>query len=102
MNLTRYRQLAAKKLIAAQQADDQAALVGQMEGAVQVDRATISVARLNLDYASIRSPIEESPRVRIVDPGDLVRAADTNGLVVITQLDPISVLFSLPRTSCRG
>ena len=97
VNLARYRQLAEKKLIAPQQADDQAALVGQFEGAVQVDRATIGVARLNLDYASIRSPIEGVTGVRIVDPGNLVRASDANGLVVITQLDPISVLFSLPQ-----
>lgn len=97
VNLERYRQLAAKKLIAPQQADDQAALVGQFEGAVQVDRATIDVARLNLDYSSIRSPIEGVTGVRIVDPGNLMRASDANGLVVITQLDPISVLFSLPQ-----
>ena len=97
VNLDRYRQLVAKKLIPPQQADDQAALVGQLDGAVQVDQATIKVARLNLDYANIRSPIDGVTGVRIVDPGNLVRAADTNGLVVITQLDPISVLFSLPQ-----
>jgi len=97
VNLDRYKQLAAKKLPPPQQADDQAALVGQLEGAVQVDRATIASARLNLDYANIRSPIEGVTGVRIVDPGNLVRASDTNGLVVITQLDPISVLFSLPQ-----
>jgi multidrug efflux system membrane fusion protein len=97
VNLERYRQLTAKKLIPAQQADDQAALVGQLDGSVQVDRATIQVAKLNLDYASITSPIEGVTGVRIVDPGNLVHAADANGLVVITQLDPISVLFSLPQ-----
>ena len=97
VNLDRYRKLAAQKLIAAQQADDQAALVGQLEGAVQVDRAAIGSARLNLDYALIRSPIDGVTGVRIVDPGNLVRAADVNGLVVITQLDPITVIFSLPQ-----
>jgi multidrug efflux system membrane fusion protein len=97
VNLERYQQLVAKKLIAAQQADDQAALVGQLEGAVQVDRAQIDSARLNLDYASIRSPIEGVTGVRIVDPGNLVRAADASGLVVLTQLDPITVIFSLPQ-----
>jgi multidrug efflux system membrane fusion protein len=55
------------------------------------------VARLNLDYASIKSPIDGVTGVRIVDPGNLIRASDANGLVVITQLDPISVLFSLPQ-----
>ncbi len=83
--------------IAQQQADDQAALVGQLEGAVQVDRATIDAAKLNLDYAHIRSPIDGVTGVRIVDPGNLVRASDQNGLVVITQLDPIAVIFSLPQ-----
>src|SRR5438132_2417957 len=97
VNLARYRQPAAQKLIAPQQADEQAALVGQLEGAVQVDRASIDVARLNLDYALIRSPIEGVTGVRIVDPGNLVHAADQNGLVIITQLDPIAVLFSLPQ-----
>src|SRR6267378_4443168 len=87
-NLERYRQLAAKKLIPQQQADDQAATV---------DQATIEVAKLNLDYANIKSPIDGVTGVRIVDPGNLVRASDPTGLVVITQLDPISVLFSLPQ-----
>jgi len=97
VNLDRYRQLAAKKLIPQQQADDQAAMVGQLEGAVQVDVAAIASAKLNLDYASIRSPIDGVTGVRVVDPGNLVHAADANGLVVITQLDPIAVLFSLPQ-----
>ena len=97
LNLERYRNLVQQKLIAQQQSDDQSALVGQLEGAVQVDRATIDVARLNLDYATIRSPIDGVTGVRIVDPGNLVRAADATGLVVLTQLDPISVIFSLPQ-----
>ena len=97
LNLERYRNLVRQKLIAQQQADDQAAVVGQLEGAVQVDRATIDVARLNLDYAAIRSPIDGVTGVRLVDPGNLVRASDQGGLVVITQLDPISVIFSLPQ-----
>ena len=97
VNLERYKQLAAKKLIPPQQADDQAALVGQLDGTVQVDRATIQTAKLNLDYANIKSPIDGVTGVRIVDPGNLVHASDANGLVVITQLDPITVVFSLPQ-----
>jgi multidrug efflux system membrane fusion protein len=97
LNLVRYRNLAQQKLIPQQQADDQAAVVGQLEGAVEVDRATIDAAKLNLDYANIRSPLDGVTGVRIVDPGNLVRAADTTGLVVIAQLDPISVIFSLPQ-----
>ncbi len=97
VNLERYRQLAQKKLIAPQQADDQAALVGQLTGAIEVDRAQIDAAKLNLDYANIRSPIDGVTGVRLVDPGNLVHASDQNGLVLITQLDPIAVLFSLPQ-----
>src|SRR5260370_12385726 len=97
LNLVRYRNVAQQKLIPQQQADDQAALVGQLEGGVEVDRATIDAAKLNLDYASIRSPLDGVTGLRIVDPGNLVRAADTTGLVVIAQLDPISVIFSLPQ-----
>ncbi len=96
-NLDRYKQLAAKKLIAQQQADDQAALVGQLEGAVAVDQAAIASAKLNIDYANIRSPIDGVTGVRVVDPGNVVHASDANGLVIITQLDPIAVLFSLPQ-----
>jgi multidrug efflux system membrane fusion protein len=96
-NLERYQQLAAKKLIPQQQADDQAAMVGQFEGAVRMDQATIEVAKLNLDYANIRSPLDGVTGVRQIDPGNLVRAGDANGLVVIAQLDPITVLFSLPQ-----
>ena len=97
LNLERYKNLAAQKLIAPQQADDQAALVGQLEGAVQVDHATIDTAKLNLDYASIRSPTDGVTGIRQVDPGNLVHASDANGVVVITQLDPIAVIFSLPQ-----
>src|SRR5689334_529733 len=97
VNLERFRQLAQKKLIAAQQADDQAALVGQLTGAVEVDQGQIDAARLNLDYASIRSPIDGVTGLRIVDAGNLVHASDQNGLVLITQLDPIAVVFSLPQ-----
>ena len=97
LNFERYKNLVAQKLIAQQQADDQAALVGQLEGAVQVDRAAIDAARLNIDYAAIKSPIDGVTGVRIVDPGNLIHASDPNGLVVVAQLDPISVLFSLPQ-----
>jgi membrane fusion protein, multidrug efflux system len=96
-NLKRYQDLVAQKLIAQQQSDDQAALVGQLEGAVEVDRAAIDAARLNLAYANIRSPIDGVTGLRIVDPGNLVHASDAGGLVVITQLDPITVIFSLPQ-----
>ncbi|HUJ27840.1 MAG TPA: efflux RND transporter periplasmic adaptor subunit [Myxococcales bacterium] len=97
VNLKRYQDLAQQKLIAQQQADDQAALVGQLDGAVQLDRAQIDSAKLNLDYALIRSPIEGVTGVRQIDPGNIVHASDQNGLVILTQLDPIAVIFALPQ-----
>jgi multidrug efflux system membrane fusion protein len=97
LDLERYQLLVQKKLIAPQQADQQAATVGQLAGAIEVDRGQIDAAKLNLDYANIRSPIDGVTGVRLVDPGNLVHSTDANGLVLITQLDPIAVLFSLPQ-----
>ena len=71
--------------------------LAQAQGALERDRAQLKGAKLNLDYASIRSPIDGVTGVRVVDPGNVVHAGDANGLVVITQLDPITVLFSLPQ-----
>ncbi|HET9595282.1 MAG TPA: efflux RND transporter periplasmic adaptor subunit [Anaeromyxobacteraceae bacterium] len=96
-NLVRYQALVDQKLIPQQQVDDQAATVGQLEGAVQIDRAAIETARLNLDYARISSPVDGVTGIRVVDPGNLVRASDQNGIVVVTQLDPIAVIFTLPQ-----
>ena len=96
-NLERYRSMSSQKLIAQQQADDQAALVSQLEGSVRVDQAAVESAKLNLSYAHITSPIDGVTGVRLVDPGNLVRASDPTGLVVLTQLDPISVIFTLPQ-----
>jgi multidrug efflux system membrane fusion protein len=95
LNLQRNKDLLSRKLISPQALDDQAALAGQVEGAVRIDKAAIESARLNLDYARIISPIDGVTGVRLVDPGNIVHAADP-GLVVITQLDPISLLFTLP------
>jgi multidrug efflux system membrane fusion protein len=96
LNLERYRALVAQKLIAQQQVDDQAALAGQAEGAVHADEAQIESARLNLDYAEVKAPLTGVVGVRLVDPGNLVRAADATGLVVITQLDPAALFVTLP------
>jgi len=97
LNQTRYKDLLAKKLIPEQQLTDQDALVGQLEGTVVLDKAQIESAKLNLAYARIVSPVDGVTGVRIVDPGNVVHAADVNGLVVITQLDPIAVIFNLPQ-----
>jgi multidrug efflux system membrane fusion protein len=97
LNVKRDRQLVAEKLIAQQQLDADLALAGQLEGTVQIDKAAIETARLNLDYARISAPIDGVTGIRLVDPGNVVHASDPSGIVVITQLDPIAVLFTLPQ-----
>lgn len=95
-NLQRYSELSSQKLISQQQVDDQQAQASQYEGAVGVDRAAAEGARLNVEYSRIVAPIDGVTGVRLVDEGNLVRASDTSGLVVITQMDPIAVIFTLP------
>jgi multidrug efflux system membrane fusion protein len=96
-NLERFRTLRENNFVAAQQVDDQTALVGQAEGAMQIDQAAVESARLNLDYARITAPLDGIVGVRLVDAGNLVRAADATGIVVITQIDPAAVVFTLPQ-----
>jgi multidrug efflux system membrane fusion protein len=96
-NLDRYNKVVADRLIPQQQVDDQRALVDQLRGAVAADQAQIESAKLMLDYARITSPIDGVTGVRQVDPGNLVHAADANGIVILTQIDPIAVLFTLPQ-----
>jgi multidrug efflux system membrane fusion protein len=96
LNLERYRTLRAGNLIAQQQFDDQQALVDQYAGTTQLDQATIDSAKLNLDYSRIVSPIDGVTGVRLIDTGNIVHAADTNYIVVLTQIDPMAVLFTLP------
>ena len=95
-DLERYRTLFAQDSIARQQLDTQASLVRQYEGALKADQAQIDSARLQLIYARITAPISGRLGLRQVDPGNIVRTADTNGIVVITQLQPVSVVFTLP------
>ena len=97
LNQARNQVLWDRQLNARSSLDDATAAVGQLEGTVAVDRAAIESARLNLDYARIVSPIDGVTGVRLVDPGNLVRASDAGGIVVVTQLDPIAVLFTLPQ-----
>jgi membrane fusion protein, multidrug efflux system len=97
INLERFKKLAEQKYTAQQQTDDQRALVGQYSGAVMADEAQIAAAKLNLTYARIVSPIDGVTGVRMIDPGNYLRATDTTGIVVVTQLDPIAVLFTLPQ-----
>ncbi len=96
LNRERYKTLSAQHLIAEQQLTDQEATVDQLAAQVHGDEAQVAAARLNLDYARITSPIDGVTGVRLVDPGNVVHASDATGLVVVAQLDPIAVLFTLP------
>jgi membrane fusion protein, multidrug efflux system len=95
-DLERYRMLFEQDSIARQQLDTQEALVRQYEGTIKADQANIDSARLQLAYSRITAPIGGRLGLRQVDPGNIVRSSDTNGLVVITQLQPVSVIFTLP------
>jgi multidrug efflux system membrane fusion protein len=97
LNLERFTQVRKEKLIAQQQVDDQQTMVDQLEAQVRADEAQVESARLQLDYARITSPIDGVTGVRLVDPGNVVHVNDPNGLVIVTQLDPIAVLFTLPQ-----
>jgi multidrug efflux system membrane fusion protein len=96
-NLDRYQAVVKDRLIPQQQADDQLALVEQLRGTVRADQAQIENAKLQLDYASIKSPLDGVTGLRQVDPGNIVHAADATGIVIVTQLDPIAVIFTLPQ-----
>jgi multidrug efflux system membrane fusion protein len=96
INLDRYRDLLAKQFISKQQYDDQAALVGQYEGTVKADEGAIASAKLQLQYSRITAPISGRVGLRLVDVGNIVHATDQNGLAVITQIQPIAVLFTIP------
>jgi multidrug efflux system membrane fusion protein len=96
VNMDRYKTLSDQKLIAVQQYTDQQSTVDQLMGTVASDKAAIDQANLNLDYAQIKSPIDGVTGVRLVDPGNFVQPTDTAGLVVVTQLDPIALYFTLP------
>jgi len=97
LNLDRYRDLRKQNLIAQQQVDDQQTQADQFAATVGIDQAQVETAKLNLDYAHIVSPIDGVTGIRQVDPGNLVHASDASGVVVLTQLDPIGVLFTLPQ-----
>ena len=92
----RYKQLWEQDSIPKQQLDTQEALVRQYEGAVKIDQGQIDSANLQLTYSRITEPVSGRVGLRQVDPGNIVHASDANGLVVITQLQPISVVFPIP------
>lgn len=96
IDLKRYQTLLAQDSIATQQVDTQSALVKQYEGTVKIDQGNLDNARLQLSYSQITAPISGRLGLRQVDMGNIVRASDTTGIVVITQLHPITTLFSIP------
>lgn len=99
LDLERFRTLFRQDSIARQQLDTQEALVRQYEGAIKVDQGQIDSARLQLTYSRITAPLGGRVGLRQVDPGNIVHAADANGLVVITQQQPIAVIFPIPEDS---
>ena len=96
-NLDRYTEMAKEGLAGSQQVDDQRVSVAQLEATTRGDQVVIDSARLQLDYARVTAPIDGVTGVRLVDQGNIVRASDPTGLVVITQVDPIAVIFTLPQ-----
>ncbi len=99
VDLNRYQTLSTQNSIAQQQVDTQAALVRQLQGTVKSDQANVESATINLDYSSIKSPITGRVGLRQVDLGNVVIAGQATGIAVVTQLQPISVLFPVPEDS---
>jgi membrane fusion protein, multidrug efflux system len=102
VDLTRYQGLAAQNAVPHQTLDTQVALVAQDQGTVEADRATVKSAEVNLQYCRILSPLDGRVGLRQVDQGNYVTPGDANGLVVITQLQPISVLFTVPEDNLQA
>ena len=102
LNDQRYQQLVKDGVIPQQQYDTQHALAAQLTGAVAGDQAAIDSAKLNLVYSRIISPIDGRVGLRLVDQGNIVHTADTTGMLVITQLEPISLIFTLPEDSLQA
>ncbi len=96
LDMQRYEQLAPEELASKQTVDTQRALIAQLTAQVKGDAAAIDNARTQLDYTTITAPIEGRTGIRLVDPGNIVHASDTAGMVVVTQLEPIAVMVSLP------
>ena len=99
LDLARYRTLLQQDSIASQQIDTQEALVRQYEGTVKADQGQVESAKLQLAYSRITAPIGGRVGLRLVDAGNMIHASDPNGLIVITQLQPVTVIFSIPEDS---
>jgi len=96
LDLERYRVLWEQDSVSKQQLDTQEALLRQLEGSIKTDQGLIDSAKLNLVYCQITAPVSGRIGLRLVDPGNIVHVSDANGLVVITQLQPITVVFPIP------
>jgi len=96
LDLERYKGAIATDAIPKQQLDTQTALVAQYQAAIKQDTANVDNAKLQLTYAKVTAPISGVVGLRLVDPGNIVHASDSNGMIVITQLQPITVLFTIP------
>ena len=102
LDYARFKNLLADGLIPQSQYDAQASLVAQVEASIKTDEGLVAGARLNLTYTKITAPISGRAGLRQVDPGNMVHAADSGGIVVLTELDPIAVLFTLPEDSLQS
>jgi membrane fusion protein, multidrug efflux system len=98
-DLARYQQLAKQDSISQQQVTDQIALVAQDKAAIAADQAMVKTAELNVAYTHIVSPVTGRVGLRLVDPGNYLQPSDATGIVVITQIDPISVVFTTPESN---
>ena len=101
VDLERYRKLVEQDSIATQQLDTQKALVNQYEGTVKGDRGNVDSAKLQLSYTKVTAPVGGRIGLKQVDAGNMVHASDTSGIVVITQLQPIDVVFSVPEANVQ-
>jgi membrane fusion protein, multidrug efflux system len=99
VDLKRFQELVKTDAVPRQQLDTQVSLVHQLEGTVKNDQGQIDATKVELVYCRITSPITGRVGLRLVDPGNIVHAADTGGLVIITQLQPITVIFTIPEDS---
>src|SRR6202043_151900 len=97
-NLTRYNKLGVQGWATPQLVETQNAQVGQLQAAIKTDQALIDAAKVELSYTRLTSPIEGVAGIRQIDVGNIISPSTTNGLVVVTQLNPISLIFTLPET----
>jgi len=102
LNLDRFQQLYKDGVISKQQLDTQGSLEAQLDGAVRADQAQVDTVKLNLAYTRITAPVSGRIGLRQIDVGNMVHASDPNGLLVITQLQPIAVIFNLPQDNLQA